>query len=115
MLSIRCSLFRLLLVSLMEIHFIGVGNKNIVFSAVMDLFKRLSIWEIRVYVLLLIYDPQASYYTVLKLLVLQCLVNNGLPPKSFDSIRRDLVQLYGFQCIPLLNHLQQMRRDRIGA
>ena len=53
--------------------------------------------------------------SVMRLLILKCLVNNGLPPKSYDPLRRSLVQVYGFQIIPIFDRLQQLRMELLLA
>lgn len=53
--------------------------------------------------------------TVMRLLALQSVVANGLPPKQFDPIRRELVQLFGFEKIPVFDRLRELRNDAGGA
>ena len=47
----------------------------------------------------------------MRLLALQSVVANGLPPKQFDAIRRDRVQLFGFEMIPVFDRLRELRSD----
>ena len=49
----------------------------------------------------------------MRLLALQSVVANGLPPKQFDPIRRE--QLFGFEKIPVFDRLRELRSDAGGA
>lgn len=44
----------------------------------------------------------------LRLLILHSVVSNGIKPKSFDPIRREFLQVYGYHRLPLLLSLQKM-------
>lgn len=50
--------------------------------------------------------------TVMRLLILFSLVNNGLKPKVFDEVRHALLQIYGFDKILLLHNLQKLGETR---
>ena len=53
-------------------------------------------------------DLGVPFGTVMKLLILYSLVNNGLKPKIFDEIRHSLIQVYGFEKLLLLHNLQKL-------
>eukprot|EP00842_Homolaphlyctis_polyrhiza_P003519 jgi/Hompol1/4168/HPOL_006957-RA len=52
-------------------------------------------------------NRQAPIATVLRVLCLYCLVSSGIKPKYFDTLRRSIVQTYGYAHILTLQHLQQ--------
>lgn len=45
--------------------------------------------------------------TVLRLLCLYSVVQNGLKAKSFDFFRREIIHTYGFETILTLNNLEK--------
>ncbi|KAF7102215.1 hypothetical protein CFC21_103392 [Triticum aestivum] len=54
-----------------------------------------------------IIQKQEPIETVLRLLVLFSLTNAGLPKKSFDYLRREILHSYGFEHMPLLYNLEK--------
>lgn len=46
-------------------------------------------------------------YAVLRLLCLYCAVNDGIPKKDFDILRKDVFNTYGFQHIATIHALQE--------
>ena len=60
---------------------------------------------------------EVNYLDVLKLLCLQSLTGGGIKSGKYDSIRRDLIQTYGFKLLPLLNNLESLgaiKRQKLG-
>jgi hypothetical protein len=51
---------------------------------------------------------QGSLLKVLRLLCLISLVQNGIPYKKFDSIRKEILQTYGYESILTLNNLEKL-------
>ena len=49
---------------------------------------------------------QAPPFRVLRLLCLQSLTGGGIKSSRFDSLRRDIVQTYGFEFVVILNNLE---------
>ncbi|KAI4972308.1 hypothetical protein ZWY2020_003233 [Hordeum vulgare] len=54
-----------------------------------------------------IIQKQEPIETVLRLLVLFSLTNAGLPRKSFDYLRQEILHSYGFEHMPLLYNLEK--------
>jgi vacuolar protein sorting-associated protein 33A len=50
----------------------------------------------------------APIVTVLRLLTLQCLTNNGLKPKTFDFFRREILQTYGNEYLFTLLNMERL-------
>eukprot|EP01017_Pseudomicrothorax_dubius_P028117 TRINITY_DN3320_c0_g1_i12.p1 TRINITY_DN3320_c0_g1~~TRINITY_DN3320_c0_g1_i12.p1 ORF type:complete len:230 (-),score=63.40 TRINITY_DN3320_c0_g1_i12:35-724(-) len=50
---------------------------------------------------------QAPLTKVLRLLCLQCLIDNGLKQKSFDYFRREILHTYGFEHLVTLKNLEK--------
>lgn len=55
----------------------------------------------------LIYQ-EANVFTVIRLLCMLSLVGNGIKPKILEEIKRDLLQTYGFEYLPLLISLADL-------
>ena len=51
-------------------------------------------------------SAQAPPFRVLRLLCLQSLTGGGIKSSRFDSLRRDIVQTYGFEFVVILNNLE---------
>lgn len=51
-------------------------------------------------------NAQAPPFRVLRLLCLQSLTGGGIKSSRFDSLRRDIVQTYGFEFVVILNNLE---------
>ena len=53
-------------------------------------------------------NQEASVFTVLRLLCLYSLVINGLKPKVLEEIKREVLQTYGYEYLPLLVSLADL-------
>lgn len=53
-------------------------------------------------------NQEASVFTVLRLLCLYSLMNNGLKPKVLEEIKREVLQTYGYEYLPLLVSLADL-------
>ena len=53
-------------------------------------------------------NQEASVFTVLRLLCLYSLVVNGLKPKVLEEIKREVLQTYGYEYLPLLVSLADL-------
>jgi hypothetical protein len=51
-------------------------------------------------------------YNILRILCLYSLINGGIKYKIFEQIRRDIINIYGFQEIFFLNNLEKMKLFR---
>jgi len=52
---------------------------------------------------------KGDLYNIIRMLSLYSLINGGIKNKIFDQIRRDLVNIYGFQEIFFLNNLEKLK------
>jgi len=52
---------------------------------------------------------KGDLYNIIRMLSLYSLINGGIKNKIFDQMRRDLVNIYGFQEIFFLNNLEKLK------
>ena len=52
---------------------------------------------------------KGDLYNIIRILSLYSIINGGIKYKLFDPIRRDLINIYGFQEIFFLNNLEKMK------
>merc|ERR1712151_547732 len=53
---------------------------------------------------------ETNFYTIVRLLCLQSLTAGGIKSAKFDSLRREIIQTFGIEYLPLLQNL-----EKIGA
>ena len=52
---------------------------------------------------------KGDLYNIIRILSLYSLINGGIKYKIFDSIRRDIINIYGFQELFFLNNLEKLK------
>ena len=53
-------------------------------------------------------DLGVSFHTIMKLLIIYCLVNNGIKPKVLSEVKSNLIESFGFQKCLLFHNLEKL-------